>query len=188
MLKEPIAMVFWRNDLDLFCRINQKPPHQYVRAYGLRRFRVARSKNLHLLLSKSTAQMALKRIIWAFFPLLILAAQLLAAGCVNSPVVSLKAIVGKEIVIKIEANHTTGYSWELAEPLDKRFLKFIETRYETGNMGRAGAPGVEIWTFKALKVGETKIKLKYVRPWEKGIPPVKICIFDVTIGPEQAGL
>jgi len=31
-----------------------------------------------------------------------------------------------------------------------------------------GAPGKEVWTFKALKKGTTKIAMEYSQPWEGG--------------------
>jgi len=36
------------------------------------------------------------------------------------------------------------------------------------NKGLVGAPGEEVWTFKALKKGTSTIALEYSRPWEGG--------------------
>jgi predicted secreted protein len=50
----------------------------------------------------------------------------------------------------------------------------------------AGAPGREVWQFKALHSGETVIELKYVRPWEKGVEPAqKTNIVVVVTDPKQ---
>jgi predicted secreted protein len=37
--------------------------------------------------------------------------------------------------------------------------------------GRVGAGGKEVWTFKAAGEGSPTIHFKYVRPWEKDVPP-----------------
>jgi inhibitor of cysteine peptidase len=42
-----------------------------------------------------------------------------------------------------------------------------------------GAPGVEEWTFKALKKGTSIISMEYRRPWETGTPPAKT--FSLTV-------
>jgi predicted secreted protein len=44
-----------------------------------------------------------------------------------------------------------------------------------------GAPGKEVWTFKAVKSGKTTINFKYVRPWEKDKAPTKTTSFQVVI-------
>ena len=36
-----------------------------------------------------------------------------------------------------------------------------------------GAPGKEVWKFKALSPGEAEIELQYVRPWDKGVEPAR---------------
>ena len=49
--------------------------------------------------------------------------------------------LGEEVVIVLEANHTTGYCWLLGGPVDKEILEFSEIRYETGNTKLIGAGG-----------------------------------------------
>ena len=80
---------------------------------------------------------------------------------------------GQSFTITLEANKTTGYEWQLAKPLDKRMVKLIGSEYLVDKTGLIGAGGKQVWVFKALKKGKTNIYMRYVRPWEKDIPPVK---------------
>lgn len=84
--------------------------------------------------------------------------------------------VGQRFSITLESNPTTGYSWELAEPLDESILKLVSSEYKTLATTfppPPGTGGIEIWTFEALDRGTTEISLKYVRPWETDVPPAR---------------
>ncbi|NPV59936.1 MAG: protease inhibitor I42 family protein [Actinobacteria bacterium] len=94
---------------------------------------------------------------------------------------------GLEFSLVLESNPTTGYSWQLAEPLDEELLRLVGTSFEAkgGSHGEGeeivGAPGEEVWTFEALKAGKTEVALEYVRPWEKDVKPEKTVTFEVEI-------
>lgn len=86
---------------------------------------------------------------------------------------TIHVLPGKTICIKLNANHTTGYSWSLAA-VDKSILEVGEEgEYESDPHpeGMVGVGGYEVWSFKAIATGETEISLVYVRPWEKDEPP-----------------
>ncbi len=100
----------------------------------------------------------------------------------NSPAeMMIGTVARKSLVITLESNKTTGYEWQLAEPLDNNMLRFVSSKYATGDSDLVGAGGKEEWTFMALKPGRTTVSLKYVRPWEKETPPAKKIIFVVVI-------
>ncbi|MCX5710620.1 MAG: protease inhibitor I42 family protein [Candidatus Omnitrophica bacterium] len=94
---------------------------------------------------------------------------------------TVQATVGKEFVITMEANATTGYSWELADPIDESQISLVSSEYVPANTDLVGAGGKSVWTFKALRVSKAKISFKYVRPWEKDVPPAKVSAFIVDI-------
>ncbi|MCX5709177.1 MAG: protease inhibitor I42 family protein [Candidatus Omnitrophica bacterium] len=94
---------------------------------------------------------------------------------------TIQAYVGKDFIIVLDANATTGYSWELADPIDEGQIKLVGSEYVTANTGLVGAGGKSVWTFKALKVAKAKISFKYVRPWEKDVAPAKVSTFVVDI-------
>jgi len=88
---------------------------------------------------------------------------------------------GRPFAIRLESNRTTGYQWDLAEPLDGRILKLANSEYKAPDSTRLGAPGEEVWTFQAVGKGRTKIAMKYARPWEKNAAPARTAVFDVTV-------
>ena len=92
-----------------------------------------------------------------------------AAGPTGSKMIETRA--GKKFTITLEANATTGYQWQFAKPLDESILQLISSDYLTDKTELVGAPGRQVWVFKALKTGKATIFFKYVRPWEKNNPP-----------------
>lgn len=93
------------------------------------------------------------------------------------------ARTGEEFTIYLSSNPTTGYQWQLDGALDESLLKLVGSTYRAQETGKAvvGAGGTEIWTFRALKPGQTTIKLKYIRPWEKDVAPVRTSMYTVLI-------
>jgi inhibitor of cysteine peptidase len=94
--------------------------------------------------------------------------------------VSLK--VGAVLEVRLEANHTTGYSWVFAPAVNPVLMRQGAAKYEehaTG--GKAGVGGVEVWRFKAIKAGKQGLQFEYRRPWEKGSPPAKVVMFAVSV-------
>lgn len=89
--------------------------------------------------------------------------------------------VGKNAVITLESNHSTGFQWQLAKPLETDIIEFKNTEYVPSNTGRIGAGGKEVWTFKTLKKGKVEISLIYVRPWEKDKPPARQEAFVIIV-------
>jgi inhibitor of cysteine peptidase len=94
--------------------------------------------------------------------------------------VSLK--VGAVLEVRLEANHTTGYSWVFAPAVNPVLMRQGRTVYQEHVAGGAvGAGGVEVWRFKAVKAGKQGLQFEYRRPWEKGSPPAKVVTFAVTV-------
>ena len=98
----------------------------------------------------------------------------------------IEATAGKEFTISLDSNITTGFGWKLAKPLDETIVKSVKNVYQNAPQNpdkepMVGAPGKEVWTFKALKSGTTTIEFKYVRPWEKDKAPAKTKSFPVVV-------
>ena len=94
---------------------------------------------------------------------------------------TIKTTAGKEFVITLDANVTTGYEWQLTKPIDDSLIKLVHSEYVPDKTGLVGSGGKSIWTFKAVRSGKTQISFKYIRPWEKNIPPVKEAVYIVDI-------
>jgi len=74
--------------------------------------------------------------------------------------------LGKEFIIALGSNPTTGYKWEAHNP--DNMILIIEDTYQPGNEeGVVGAGGVEYFRFKAVKKGSTEIIMTYKRAWEE---------------------
>lgn len=94
---------------------------------------------------------------------------------------ALRARAGEQFTLTLESTPTTGYSWQLAEPLNERIVQLVGSDYTPARTDRVGAGGAETWTFLAVNKGSAKIALKYARPWEKDKPPVEEKSFLVKV-------
>jgi inhibitor of cysteine peptidase len=123
----------------------------------------------------------------------LLVALFLLAGCgggddgaekvYKDPSQTIEVTVGEEFVISLQSNATTGYSWQLASPLDEDTVQLVASEYipEPGAEEREGAGGVEEWTFEAAGKGSTVISLKYVRSWEEEEEEAETTDFSVEV-------
>jgi predicted secreted protein len=89
--------------------------------------------------------------------------------------------VGKEFSLVLASNPTTGYGWSLASDPDEKVIIPAGSGYRPSASGLMGAGGAETWTFKAVGKGRTVIVLRYSRPWEKGVEPVREAAFVVIV-------
>lgn len=77
--------------------------------------------------------------------------------------------VAGTLTVTLESNATTGFQWELASISDQAVLEKQSNTFEAPeDTGMVGAPGKEVWTFKALKEGSSTISMEYSQPWEGG--------------------
>lgn len=70
------------------------------------------------------------------------------------------------LVIKLPGNPTTGFSWSVVS-YDSDVLELGRHEYFAGATNRIGSGGAFVFYFNAIGSGETTVKLKYSRPWEK---------------------
>jgi len=90
--------------------------------------------------------------------------------------------VGDTLTVNLEANPTTGFEWELREMTDETVLEEEGHAYVAPESeATVGAGGKEVWTFKALKEGESTIIMEYRRPWEQEVEPDKVFILTVAV-------
>ena len=87
------------------------------------------------------------------------------------------ATLGKAFEIDLDANPSTGYSWNPV--FDSQFLALTSRNIEHGSGKLIGAPVKERFTFVPLKTGTVEIEFRYFRSWEK--ESVKIERFSVDI-------
>ena len=69
----------------------------------------------------------------------------------------------QEFTINFISNASTGYSWKVDESYDKNIVSLVGHEYKSSNSGMVGAAGEELWTFKGVNKGNTKLNFSYVR-------------------------
>ncbi len=91
-------------------------------------------------------------------------------GKQNNVTKQMTVAAGSTFTITLCSNATTGYSWpESAQISDATVVQQLtHERVAPENTGLVGAPGTEVWTFKALKTGTSNIDMQYSQPWEGG--------------------
>jgi inhibitor of cysteine peptidase len=71
---------------------------------------------------------------------------------------------GDLVDIRLEANPSTGYDWQVIE-LDESVLRKAGGRFEPES-ALLGAPGVTVSRFEAVRSGSARLRMVYARPWE----------------------
>jgi inhibitor of cysteine peptidase len=132
----------------------------------------------------------MRRVLWVIFGFILVTSVVVGAGSACSGGSSnvnvdssysgkqVELSVGQSLVVTLESNATTGYSWALVQNSDDSVLSKTGNEYVAPQTTLVGAGGKEEWTFKALKKGTSTISMGYSRPWES-TPPVET--FDLTV-------
>lgn len=89
-------------------------------------------------------------------------------------------------VIKLKSNPTTGYSWFLRE-YDNTLVTPVKHDFIPPGKALIGAPGYEVWTFKAKPAAFsvpqiTNIRMIYARPWQSGESTTQLVFHVATQG------
>ncbi len=123
--------------------------------------------------------------------LTLLVALTLAAGCrpqqqevkasIDDAGREMQLKKGQTLVVTLEGNPTTGYSWEVAEPLDEQVLRQAGEAEFKQESEALGAGGVQILRFEAVNAGTITLKLVYHRPWEKDVEPLETYSLQVVV-------
>lgn len=99
---------------------------------------------------------------------------------ISEPGKTIEVAAGNEFKLIIESNPTTGYHWELIGNLDDRVIQFISKDYRASEPILMGSGGKDVWVFKALAAGETKIVLGYYPPGQ-GEPAEQEVTFTIVV-------
>jgi inhibitor of cysteine peptidase len=112
-----------------------------------------------------------------------------AAGC-NPKTVSLGAdadgsqvelAVGERLVVRLDGNPSTGYTWEVQEGAGTVLAQIGEAEFEGSDPALDGSGGTLTLTFEAARAGTTTLVLVYHRPWEADVEPVDTFTVTVTV-------
>lgn len=111
----------------------------------------------------------------------------LAAGCgaqvqaYSDPDKTIEINAGAQfdIVISLESNPTTGYSWVPVYNQDELALVDEDYKQDENSQGLVGAGGTQTFRFKALKTGQATLTMAYQRAWESGALETKV--FNIVV-------
>ena len=80
---------------------------------------------------------------------------------VTDPNQKIEVAAGEEFTITLRTNPSSGYHWELAEELDSGIVEYVWKDFIPTQPDLPNSTGKDIWRFKAVAPGETKIVLGY---------------------------
>ncbi len=83
--------------------------------------------------------------------------------------------------IRLDTSPGTGFRWRVtaidpavAAPLGERLVPAQPAP-------AAGAPEIQVFSFRAGRSGQTRIEIEYARSWEKGVPPAKTYHLNIEV-------
>ncbi|MCL5037980.1 MAG: protease inhibitor I42 family protein [Chloroflexi bacterium] len=83
------------------------------------------------------------------------------------------------VIVRLEYTSGTGYTWVADKPERDKLLLMKNPEFAAGDM--PGAKGIEIFTFKAMETGPSVIRINYLRPWEKNVPPAETFTLNLEV-------
>ena len=87
---------------------------------------------------------------------------------------------GQILVITLEANPTTGYTWEMIEGEEQILQQVGEIEFQSDSK-LIGAPGIQTLRLEAVNVGQITLNLVYHRPWEENVDPLETFSVQVVV-------
>lgn len=88
---------------------------------------------------------------------------------------------GQAFDIIVPSNASTGYRWKLAEALDEGTVELMAQDYIPEQPILPGSGGVDVWMFRAVSAGDTRITLGYYPPGNENTPEETV-VFSISVG------
>ena len=88
---------------------------------------------------------------------------------------------GDTIVIELEGNPSTGYTWEALDLDASLFEQVGEAEFESDNPELVGSGGMQTLTFRAVQAGSGTLTLVYHRSWETDVEPLETFTVEVVV-------
>jgi len=87
--------------------------------------------------------------------------------------------VGDQFDVELEANPTTGYSWELGPLPDG--LQLVSSDFQEPSGSLVGASGTQLFVFDVVGPGSGILRFEYVRVFDDPVVAEKIVEYVLTI-------
>ncbi len=104
--------------------------------------------------------------------------MLLGADSPGSPQI-MHQTLHKQFTISLKSNPSTGYKWQAG--FNKNVIELVKETYEKPSAKLLGASGQQVFVFRPVKTGETKIEMIYKRRWEKSFAQRQV--YHIKISP-----
>ena len=93
--------------------------------------------------------------------------------------------LGQEIELRLDANPTTGYRWQVVQAAPAVLDTLAEEMFSPAPAapGVTGGGGTVTWRFRATRVGRDNLQLVYRRPWEPDTVPAQTFNCEVAVTP-----
>jgi len=103
-------------------------------------------------------------------------------GAQSQMAAGVRMAVGDSVTVTLCSNPTTGYVWtDPAQVANSTVVLQTSHAFQEPPSGLMGASGNEIWTFKALKSGQTTVSMAYGQPWLGGEQGVRTFTLTVAV-------
>ncbi len=94
----------------------------------------------------------------------------------------IKVNMGDAFTVDLCSNASTGFRWlDSAKISDKTIVQQIDHKNVAPSKPMPGAPGQQVWTFKALRKGTAQITNEYSQPWAGGQKSAWTLTLDVMV-------
>jgi predicted secreted protein len=80
---------------------------------------------------------------------------------VTAPEKTIEVAAGDDFTITLRTNPASGYHWELAEELDSKIVEYVWKDFVPTQPDLPSSSGKDVWRFKGVAPGETRIMLGY---------------------------
>jgi inhibitor of cysteine peptidase len=98
----------------------------------------------------------------------------------TDPTQLLEVEAGETFDLVVPSNPSTGYHWEILPDADPNLVEFVAQNYFAEQPVIPGSGGMEVWTFRALNIGETTIALGYYPPGDANEPEETV-VFSLAV-------
>jgi predicted secreted protein len=89
--------------------------------------------------------------------------------------------INEQFSIELSATPGTGYTWELAAPVEPVLQKLGEAKFKGDERNLPGSGGSMVFEFAAVQTGKSRVELVYRRVWETTAKPARVFQLNVVV-------
>jgi len=93
---------------------------------------------------------------------------------------TVQMISGQELVLNLEADHSKGLRWWLADSVDVILIPLGKPGYSSRSASPAGG-GFEVWRFKAARAGMQVLRFEYLGSLKETATPARTLSYTIVV-------